>query len=361
MYTQQEVLDLQTQCGELIQSLDLPGLESEKSQTQLALENPDIWNNPQEAVKFGQENTFLEKKIAQIHSLQQKLDDLTVALEMQDEQEMNSLYKQIQSEFLDLQNQSFLTGKFDSYNALLSIHAGAGGIDAQDFAAMLASMYQSFCRNQGWNCEMLSISVGEEGGVKSTTLQITGENVYGLLKEEAGVHRLVRISPFNSGKTRETSFALVEVLPSGLENLVNLQDIQEQDLKWEYSTSSGKGGQSVNTTYSAVKLTHIPTGITVSCQNERSQQQNKQQALKYLKNKLAVVELKKQQELRNELKGDFQLAEWGSQIRSYVLHPYKLVKDHRSGWESADPLEILEQGNILEIIWSVKRATKDQL
>jgi len=164
----------------------------------------------------------------------------------------------------------------------------------------------------------------------------------------------VRISPFNAGKTRETSFALVEVLPSDLESKHNLGEIPEKDLKWEYSMSSGKGGQSVNTTYSAVRLVHLPTNISVTCQNERSQLQNKQQALRYLKNKLVILELQKNQDLKSELKGVAVSAQWGSQIRSYVLHPYKLVKDVRSGFETTDTVDIIELGNILPIIWSVK-------
>jgi len=207
-----------------------------------------------------------------------------------------------------------------------------------------------------WEVNLISLSNGEEGGVKSATIEVRGLQSYGYLKEEAGVHRLVRISPFNSGGTRETSFALVEVIPDNVIDEVEAFEIKEEDLKWDTFMAGGKGGQSVNTTYSAVRVTHLPTKIVVVCQNERNQIQNRQIALKHLKNKLAVLEVQKHQELKKELRGEFHSPEWGSQIRNYVLHPYKLVKDTRSGFETTNVDKILEQGELLEIIWSVKKA-----
>ena len=220
-------------------------------------------------------------------------------------------------------------------------------------------MYQAFAKKQGWVSELTYLSAGEEGGVKTATLKIKGQFAFGLLKEEAGVHRLIRLSPFNAGHTRETSFAMVEVLPEGLDEEVEI-DLEEKDLRWDYFMSSGKGGQSVNTTYSAVRVVHLPTGISVTCQNERSQQQNKLQALKYLKNKLAILKLKEQQQLKEELRGDWQSPEWGSQIRSYVMHPYKLVKDHRSGCETQDVEGVLAGEGLLDFIWAMKRRLTTQ-
>ena len=333
---------------------DLSETRNKLTLLEIEANKPDIWNNPSQASTINRELSLLNSKIKKVESLENRKNDLIAAIELSDHEESTNIYKNLKVDFTTIQNERYLSGKFDTENAQLSIHAGAGGLDAQDWAAMLCSMYQSFATSQKWDWEIIAISSGEEGGIKSVTLDIKGDYAYGFLKEEAGVHRLVRISPFNSGKTRETSFALVEVIPLNLNQYVEIQEIPEKDLKWEYSMSSGKGGQSVNTTYSAVRLVHIPTGISVSCQNERSQLQNKQQALKYLLNKLAALELKKSIELKNEIKGGFVSAEWGSQIRSYVLHPYKLVKDHRSGFETSDITDILDNGNILPIIWSVK-------
>ncbi|MEM1311967.1 MAG: peptide chain release factor 2 [Patescibacteria group bacterium] len=350
-------------CRQLIEDVELflneedneiKSIKEQSTDLEKQLADPDIWSRPTKAGQLNKELTAYKLRLSRFEDLSLGINNLKAALELDDKNEEESIYFRLHKNFKDLQNEQFLNGKFDKQDAQLSIHAGAGGIDAQDWAAMLCAMYQSFSTKQDWNWEIVHISAGEEGGLKSATLNIRGINTYGYLKEEAGVHRLVRISPFNSGKTRETSFALVEVLPMSVHDSVKIAEIQEKDLKWEYSMSSGKGGQSVNTTYSAVRLVHLPTGLSVTCQNERSQLQNKHQALKYLKNKLAVLEIKKNQELQNEIKGHFVSAQWGSQIRSYTLHPYKLLKDHRSGFESSDVEKILEEGDLLPVIWSVK-------
>jgi peptide chain release factor 2 len=341
----------------LLDTFDITTLESQAQDITTQLEAESVWDDPHKAGKLNQQLSILNWKIEEIQAFGKSISDLEVAFEMSDEVEYNHAFAIVEKHYNHLQNQMYLSGKFDHHNAVVSIHSGAGGVDAMDFAAMLCSMYQAFCKREGFNFEFISLSSGEEGGVKSATFEIKGKQAYGYLKEEAGVHRLVRISPFNSGKTRETSFALVEVIPSDLDQEIELE-LDEKDLRWDFFQASGKGGQSVNTTYSAVRLVHIPTGITTTCQNERSQVQNKQHALKQMKNKLVALELKKQKDLAEELKGAHQSAEWGSQIRNYVLHPYKLVKDTRSGWESSNPLEVLEEGDIMPIIWSVKRAKK---
>ena len=280
--------------------------------------------------------------------------ELLMAIQEVDQSLIESLYLELFSIFNEYNQLKYLDGKFDQNDVTLSVQVGAGGLDAEDWASTLISMYQAFCMNQKWECVIIEITSGIEGGVKKCTLKIKGKNVYGMLKHEFGVHRLVRLSPFNSAHTRETSFALVEVIPLGIQELINIQ-VVESDLKWEYTTSQGAGGQSVNTTYSAVKLTHIPTNISVQCQNERSQLQNKQMALKYLKNKLSILESQKRDEFKQEFRENYQKPEWGSQIRNYVLHPYKLVKDLRSNWETNNIDDILEKGNLLDMIWSVKK------
>jgi peptide chain release factor 2 len=242
---------------------------------------------------------------------------------------------------------TFLSGPYDDRNCLFSIHAGAGGTDAQDWAEMLLRMYLRYAEKQKYKVDILEKSAGSEAGIKSVVLKISGASAFGYLKSEAGVHRLIRLSPFNPTHTRETSFALIEALPE-LETHEEIR-LQPKDLKIETSTARGHGGQSVNTTYSAVRITHIPTKLKVSIQNERSQHQNKQQALKILQSKLKLLEEQKQQEEKLKIRGEFHSAEWGNQIRSYTLHPYKLVKDHRTNFETKDPESVLD-GNLSDFI-----------
>jgi peptide chain release factor 2 len=350
----QEISQFLETVNKTIEGVGLSKIQFELDGDILLMEEPNIWDDQDKATKISKNIKLLEDKIAAINFLIKQVSDVKAALDLGDEDLIQTnviLLEKLHNEF---QEKNFLDEKYDLNDCLLTIHAGAGGVDAEDFAAMLCAMYQSFSKTQGYSFQTVHIDVGEEGGLKTVTLEIKGDYAYGLLKEEVGVHRLVRISPFNAGKTRETSFASVEVLPRNVDDSSKIE-IKEEDLKWDYSTSSGNGGQSVNTTYSAVRLTHLPTNTHVSCQNERSQLQNKAMALKYLKDKLAVIELERQRQAIKELKGEINSVEWGSQIRHYVLHPYKLVKDVRSGWETSNVLDVLEQGNIIDIIWSVKR------
>ncbi len=353
MLQESEIQKLLTESKELLDSFDLKDLKNQQGNLESKISEPDIWDDNQLASKLNQELSGLNQLLEELEILEEKIENLNIALELNEEEGIQRIYYELEKLKTQIEKQKFLDGKFDKNDCVLTIHAGAGGVDAQDWAAMLVSMYESFCSNQGWGYKLINLSTGEEAGVKTATLEIKGNFAYGLLKEEAGVHRLVRISPFNSGGTRETSFALVEVIPLGINQDLEIK-IDEKDLKWDYFMASGKGGQSVNTTYSAVRLTHLPSKIVVSCQNERSQLQNKQIALEYLKDKLAALELQKQQEFKQELRGEYQSAEWGNQIRNYVLHPYKLVKDTRSGYEISDTSSVLENGEILDIIWSVK-------
>ena len=348
-------------CQEILESSVFIDGKKRQNERENELNQPEIYQDQNKTGQINQELGELGRTLEIYQKLEMELGNLLAAKEIDDKTELEKSLKICQEMVENIQNKKYLSGVFDSSGVMLSIHAGAGGTDAQDWAAMLVGMYTAFAKKQNWNLEIVNLSSGEETGIKSILIKISekvaGENIYGFLKEEAGVHRLVRISPFNAGKTRETSFALVEVLPLGIEDRFEVK-IDEKDLRWDYFMAGGKGGQSVNTTYSAVRLVHIPTNISISSQNQRSQLQNKAEALKILKNRLAVINLQNQAEFRSELKGVFVSAEWGSQIRSYVLHPYKMVKDHRSNWETGDIVSFLEEGNILEAIWSVKKIEK---
>lgn len=358
MITQHNLDEFREEVVLLIQNLKIDQANKELGDINRLFEDSSIWDDTDRVMKLNKQKAKLEKKIEEVSKLQSDLEDLQAAHDLGEEEEYHKSFDEAKKFFADLENQTFMNGKFDHHGCLVNLHAGAGGVDAMDFTSMLAKMYQSFCKNHDFVFTYTNVSHGEEAGLKSASFEVGGGNAYGHFKEEAGVHRLVRLSPFNSGSTRETSFALVEVVPTGIHTSYNFDTIDEKDLKWDYFMASGKGGQSVNTTYSAVRVTHIPTGTTVSCQNERNQQQNKQMALHYLSDKLAILELKKQKELEEDLKGIHQSPEWGSQIRNYVLHPYKKVKDLRSGWETNSPDEVLKEGDLMPIMWSVKRARK---
>lgn len=257
-----------------------------------------------------------------------------------------SLREELENEILliekDLSRREFyamFSGKYDRGDALLAIHAGAGGTDSQDWAEMLERMYLRWAENNGFEVEILDRSEGEEAGIKSVTIAVNGKYAYGNLRSEKGVHRLVRLSPFDASHRRHTSFALVEVLPQVEDN--NEIEINPNDLRIDTYRSAGAGGQNVQKNDTAVRITHLPTGIVVTCQNERSQTQNRENALRVLRARLLEIKQREQEEHLAQLKGEFQKVEWGSQIRSYVLHPYQLVKDHRTGYETGNTTAVL--------------------
>jgi len=309
---------------------------------------PNFWDDTAKANKLMKE---LKYQKGCVEPFQQSLDKLKEFKELADlSEEDPELLKQIQDELNELQSdvdkletQVILGGPFDRSNVILSINSGAGGTESCDWASMLLRMYARFCDIKGFKVKTLDMLDGEEAGIKSVTLCVEGEMAYGLLKSEKGVHRLVRISPFDSNKRRHTSFASVDVIPE-IEDDVDIE-INPDDLRIDIFRSSGPGGQSVNTTDSAVRITHTPSKIVVQCQNERSQLQNKQMAMRILRARLHEKKLKEQEEAMAKEYGQKQKIEWGSQIRSYVMHPYSMVKDHRTGAETGN-VPVVMDGNI---------------
>lgn len=326
-------------------------LRLQRENLRQAMGSSDFWNDTQRATNTSKEEAAISSLIDPWIVLKKGIDEIKELLNLQDE----SLHKELERQIQELERQfSFLKkdlnfqGPYDDHSVILSVHSGAGGTDAQDWAEMLMRMYVRWAESKKLKVLTDEISKGEEAGIKSATLEINGGSfLYGKLKGEHGVHRLVRLSPYNSDNLRQTSFAKVEVLPAI--DKPNEVSIDDNDLKIDVYRAGGHGGQSVNTTDSAVRITHIPTGISVAIQNERSQLQNKETAMTILRSRLAVLQLEQHSENINDLKGPNQSAEWGSQIRSYVLHPYKQVKDLRSGYETSEAEKVLD-GNLDPLI-----------
>jgi peptide chain release factor 2 len=299
----------------------------------------------------------LDGELKDWEHLRQRLADAQELAELGDESIREELEAEVEAISQEIEQKEFdamLSGKYDRGDALLAIHAGAGGNDAQDWAEMVQRMYLRWAEKRGFETEILDLTPGEEAGIKSTTISVTGPYAYGYLKSEKGVHRLVRISPFDSSSRRHTSFVLVEVLPQ-VEDDSSIQ-INPNDLRIDTYRSAGAGGQNVQKNDTAVRITHLPTGIVASCQNERSQTQNREMALKVLKARLLEIKQQERKEKIEELRGEYQKAEWGSQIRSYVLHPYHLVKDHRTDHEMGNTEAVLD-GDLDPFIESYLRKT----
>jgi len=297
--------------------------------------------------KLNQEKVLLERAVNDYNEVQQKLEDALVLLEMAVEASDESSFNEVKTEFHtiksrldDLELKSLLNGEVDVNNAYVSINAGAGGTEAQDWAEMLLRMYSRYAEHQGYRVELVNRNDGEEAGIKSATLLIEGPYAYGYLKAEGGVHRLVRISPFDANARRHTSFASVYVTPE-IDDKIDIE-IKDEDVRVDTYRSSGAGGQHVNKTDSAIRLTHIPTGIVITCQNQRSQHANRDFAFKMLRAALYEKELERRQKELDAIGGTRQANEWGSQIRSYVLHPYQLAKDHRTDFETGNPAAVLD-------------------
>lgn len=341
------VTELKDRLAKLEADLALNDKSKRLDEVKKELSSPNIWDKPGEATELSKEETSLTKVIEPIQKLKGDLEVIEDFIGAGEGEDLFNEVERIQRDLADLEVMAKFNGPYDDHNAILSIRSGAGGLDAEDWASMLLRMYLRWAEKNKYRTNILDESRGEDGGLKSASISIITENAFGRLKDENGVHRLVRISPFNSGGTRETSFAMVEVLPE-IDSPGEVQ-ISDSDLRIDVFRSGGHGGQSVNTTDSAVRITHIPTGIVVSNQNERSQLQNKEVAMKVLRSRLAALMLDQHKEKIEDLKGPNEKAEWGNQIRNYVLHPYKLVKDLRSGNETSK-IDLVLDGN-LEEIW----------
>ena len=304
----------------------------------------NFWDNQKQATMIIDEANELKKLIESVSKLKEKINSNLEMLELDDDEILNLISletEEIKEELEQLENYTLLNGPYDKYNAVLEIHPGAGGTESCDWANMLYRMYTRWCEKKGYKYEVVDEQKGEEAGIKSVSLIIYGTNVYGYLKNEKGVHRLVRISPFDSNARRHTSFASVDVTPYIVNEDIDIE-IKPSDIRIDVYRSTGAGGQGVNTTDSAVRITHLPTKIVVTCQNERSQIQNKEKALEILKNKLYQLEIEKKEKELKELKGDQVDINFGSQIRNYVMHPYSLVKDLRTNVETSNVNKVLD-------------------
>tara|TARA_B100000749_G_scaffold280896_1_gene280685 strand:- start:57295 stop:58356 length:1062 start_codon:yes stop_codon:yes gene_type:complete len=311
-----------------------------------ASQNPDIWNNPKEMQKIEKEKSTLAKVVGDWEKIEGQLGDFDVLVEMSeagDEESFGELereYPGVENAIGELETQSLLNGEMDSSSAYLTVNSGAGGTEACDWAGMIMRMYSRFAEKSGWKVGVVEMTDGDEAGIKSVTLHIEGPYAYGLLKAENGVHRLVRISPFDSNARRHTSFAAVHAWPE-VDDDVDVE-VKNEDLRIDTYRASGKGGQHVNKTDSAVRMTHEPSGIVVQCQSERSQIQNREKCMKMLKAALFEKEMERRQAEKEATESQKKANEWGSQIRSYVLHPYQMVKDHRTNFESGNPQNVLD-------------------
>lgn len=326
---------------------DLGSLKEKLTNLEKEINDPDFWSNSSKATSINKEYTRINKIVKNYTDLEESLETLLLLSSELNENEFTKELNLLEEKINDLEKETHLSGEYDNLNCYLEIHPGAGGTESCDWAEMLFRMYQRFCEKYNYQYEILYETKGDEVGIKSALMLVKGEYAYGYLKKEAGIHRLVRISPFDANKRRHTSFASITITPEFTDN-INVE-INEADLKIDVYHSSGAGGQSVNTANSAVRITHLPTKIVVTCQNERSQLKNKEIALKILKNKLYEFELNREEEKINAMKDNNKNIEFGNQIRSYVLEPYKLVKDTRSGYESNEPDKILG-GDILDLL-----------
>ncbi|HJE96758.1 MAG TPA: peptide chain release factor 2 [Ligilactobacillus acidipiscis] len=343
-----EIEHLKQQLADFRGSLDLEGLKESIAENELKMAEPSFWDNSQKAQTVIDENNTLKTKYDNFNSLQENVDDLEVLLELAEAdpsdneitEDLASKYAAIQKQMEQYQLTLLLNGQYDKNNAILEIHPGAGGTESQDWGSMLLRMYDRWAEQHDFKVETVDYQEGDEAGIKSVTLLISGTNAYGYLRSEKGVHRLVRISPFDSAGRRHTSFASVNVMPE-LSDDVEIE-LRPEDIKMEVFRSSGAGGQHINKTSSAVRLIHIPTGIVTSSQAQRSHFQNKATAEKMMKAKLYQMEMEKKEQEKADIQGEQMDIGWCSQIRSYVFHPYSMVKDHRTNYETGNISAVMD-------------------
>lgn len=345
----QRLQAIQTMLEQAAESLDIQRMRARLEEYQHEMAAPGFWDNVDHANSTNQQAVRLEQTLQRYDKLLAQAEDVNILLEMAKEEQDDSLDEEIMAELDDLQQeadalrlQTLLTGEYDQRDAILSLHAGAGGTEAQDWVSLLYRMYQRYCERKGYTVRELDFLEGDEAGIKSVTFEVKGENAYGYLKAERGVHRLVRISPFDSSARRHTSFASLDVMPV-IEGDSDIE-IKSDELRIDTYRAGGAGGQHVNRTDSAVRITHLPTGIVVACQNERSQLQNRETAMRILLSRLAELRERENLERLQNIKGEQKRIEWGSQIRSYVFHPYTMVKDHRTDFEVGNIDSVMDGG-----------------
>jgi peptide chain release factor 2 len=353
--TNQRISTLSSTLASIAEVVDMDGSRREISELEQQAADPNLWDDQERAQQVTSRLSFLQAEVRRVESLRSRLDDVLVLFELADDEddadtvaeaaeELDAITRDID----EMEVRTLLSGEYDQRSALIHVHSGAGGVDAADWAQMLLRMYTRYCERHGWKYEVYDISYAEEAGIKSATFGVDAPYAYGTLSVEQGTHRLVRISPFDNQGRRQTSFARVEVLP--VTEQTDHIDIPETDIRIDVFRSSGPGGQSVNTTDSAVRITHLPTGIVVSCQNEKSQIQNRAAALRVLQSRLLELRRQEEKEAMDALKGDAS-GSWGDQMRSYVLHPYQMVKDLRTGTETGNTASVLD-GEIDEFVES---------
>ena len=356
----EKATELEKRLADLEDFFDVEALRRSSTELTKEMSSPGFWDEPEEAREVAAEFSRVEGRMKMLEGLRGRLVDAEELLELAEEdeelaEEVGGELERIEKALGELEVARLFSGKYDEGAAILTINSGAGGVDSQDWAEMLARMYRRWAERRGYGIETIEYTLGEEAGIKSATYSITGEYAFGLLSAERGVHRLVRISPFDAGARRHTSFASVAVAPV-VDDTVSVE-IDEKDLKIDTYRASGAGGQHVNKTDSAVRVTHLPTGTVVQCQNERSQHQNREVAMRILRARLFEHEREKREKELAALEGERAEIEWGSQIRSYVLHPYKMVKDHRTGEETSDVDKVLD-GDLDDLIYAYLKSRR---
>lgn len=335
-------------------ALDIDNLDEKLAELKAEQEKPEVWQDLEKSKTVGREISVIENKMAAYEKGSTAIAEALAFIDLIEEADDESLIPELEGMILtaeedidEMRIRALLKGKYDANNAILNLHSGAGGTEACDWTQMLYRMYLRYCEKAGFKVTELDMESGDEAGIKSVSFKVEGENAYGFLKAEKGVHRLVRISPFDSNKRRHTSFASLEVMPE-VDDAGEVE-IRDEDIRIDVYRSSGAGGQKVNKTETAIRITHFPTGIVVTCQNERSQLQNKEMAFQYLRAKLIERQIAEREAADAEIKGEIKKIEWGSQIRSYVFCPYTLVKDHRTGYENSN-IQAVMDGDIQAFI-----------